>query len=82
MAKLNDRVNSAKRSLASQPYEDKVRYRGLTLDHFNKSELRKIVEIAMGYLEQERPLANLAGCTTNLIGSSNERFRHVKLGKE
>jgi len=51
------RIESAKQYLASRPYENKVQFRGFTLEHFDESELRKIVEIAMKYVEQERRMA-------------------------
>ncbi len=66
MSKLKQLIESAKRYLASRPYEDKVRFRGLGLEHFDKFELRKIVEITMGYVEQERRMVVLDRQMNNL----------------
>ena len=44
----------AKRWLGMREYKGIIRYCGVTLDHFNAEELRKIVELSMKYAAQER----------------------------
>jgi hypothetical protein len=42
----------AKKALARHKCSDTITFRGLTLDHFNAEELRKIVEITMSQCEE------------------------------
>jgi len=45
-------IEDAKRTLAKQPYEGHVRYRGVSLGHFTHQELQKIVEAAVDHANE------------------------------
>jgi len=47
-------VDLARRLLHRHEYTNTVKFRGVTLDHFDAEELRKIVEISMEQAESQK----------------------------
>ncbi len=82
MSKLEQLFELAKRYLASRPYEGKVRFRGFTLEHFDESELRKIVELAVGYIGQGLRLAEserqMSECFSRVSSKMSDEAKAVE----